>query len=387
MNPTETQIRAHEAYKAHGYSLNDTAVALNVSLNALKKTLFNGHLKGLTIPTEYCQHLPAGMQLNAASVYVSKNGEVSGWYKGSALKHDPDDFAEFLKKRTPISNFKAPKLKNCNKNLMLEWPIYDSHHGMLAWGKETGNDYDTKISRHLQVSAGKIIAQSFGRVKRLVILLGGDNQTIDNFRGVTEKSGNAVDRDSRYAKMAWVTHEACVSSIEIGCSIADEVHVVPLPGNHDESASVHLAIQLHSYFRKNKKVTIDTSPEPHKFYKWGCSVFMGTHGEGGEKNLGTFMLNNIIERGLADQNTKFKLVRMGHLHQRGKKILAPTSVNEDGGVIIERFPTLAAQEAYSIKGFYTSVRATGAVLWHKDYGRYGGREITVGEILDRHPVS
>ena len=75
---------------------------------------------------------------------------------------------------------------------------------------------------------------------------------------------------------------------------------------------------------------------------------------------------------------------MGHLHKQGRK--TPDMLTEEDGVIVERFPTIAAQEAYSIEGGYTSCRATSASLWHhKHAGRYGFREITVGEILERYP--
>lgn len=60
---------------------------------------------------------------------------------------------------------------------------------------------------------------------------------------------------------------------------------------------------------------------------------------------------------------------------------------EEDGVIIERFPTLAAIEAYAVDAAYTSLRTTSATLWHKDYaGRQGLREVTVGEILERFPL-
>ena len=183
--------------------------------------------------------------------------------------------------------------------------------------------------------------------------------------------------------MAWATHEAAISAIEVACHIAEEVHVIVIPGNHDHTAATHLTIQLHSYFRNVSKVVIDASPEPHKFYRWGATVFMATHGNVSEKRAATYMLNQIIARGLAE-GCKYKMVRMGHLHQRGLK--TPDPLLESDGVFIERFPTLAAQEAYSIEGAYTSCRATSAALWHKDYGRYGGREITLGEILHRYPI-
>lgn len=385
MVATPAQIRAFEAYKECGYHVGRASKLLEISTTNLKKNLFNGHHNGLTIPTQFCKHLPAGQALKASSIYVSKNGETSGWFKGEQLQHTPEELAEFLSKRLPVSKLKLPKVDKCNKNYMMQWPIYDAHHGMLAWAKETGNDYDHKISRHLQISAGKILFKAFGPVKRAVIILGGDNQTSDNRSGKTEKSGNILDTDTRYPNMAWCAYETSVSCIEIAQHFADEVHVVVLSGNHDYHAATHLTIELFAHFRNTKNVTIDCSPEKHRFLRWGNTIFMATHGDTPDKRIATYALQQVLRRGLAkNEDVERVRVLMGHLHKKERK--TPDMLTEEDGVVIERFPTLAAQEAYAIEGAYTSCRATEANLWHHKHGRHGGREITVGEILERYPL-
>lgn len=385
MGATPNQLRVSEAYKANGNNVSDTAKALGMDRGCVKKALFDGHLNGLTVQTQYCKHLPAGVGLKGASVYVNKDGDITGtWYKGGALAHDPEDFAEFLTQRTPISKVKFPSVKNCNKSLMLEWPVYDSHHGMLAWAKETGEDYDTKISRHLQIGAGKILFKSFGKVKRITLIFGGDNQTADNRSGVTEKSHNSLDTDSRFSNMAWCSYESNVACIDMAVRFADEVHVIVISGNHDWHSAIHLTIQLHAHYRNTAKVKVDISPEEHRFYSWGSTVFMATHGDTPAKRIPAYGLQRAIRKGYAVDPNMRLYVRMGHLHKRGKS--TPDMLGEEDGVIIERFPTLAAQEAYSVKGAYTSCRATLARTFHKKNGKQGSREITVGEILDTYPI-
>jgi len=385
VGPTSAQLRAAEAYKAAGYKLTEAAKNLGMKPGSLKETLFTGHLRGLTIPTEYCQHLPAGMVLNSASIHVSKDGKTSGWYKGTAHQFTVPELAAFLRQRIPVNKLNLPKVSTNNSGYMLMWPIYDPHHGMLAWADETGNDYDHKISRHLQVSAAKILFSSFGRVKRAVIILGGDNQTSDNRSSLTEKSKNSLDTDTRYPKMAWCTYETSITCIEVAEHFADEVYVVVLSGNHDYHAAIHLTITLHAHFRNSPNVTIDISPEKHRFFRWGNTVFMATHGDTPDKRIATYALQQVIRRGMArDCDVERVRVLMGHLHKKEKK--TPDLLTEEDGVVIERFPTLAAQEAYSIEGAYTSCRATEANLWHHKHGRHGGREITIGEILERYPI-
>ena len=112
---------------------------------------------------------------------------------------------------------------------------------------------------------------------------------------------------------------------------------------------------------------------------------MSTHGDVSAKRIGSYALQQAIRRGYAGDKDMRLYVRMGHLHKREKRV--PELLVEDDGVVIERFPTLAAMEAYSIEGAYTSVRATAARLWHKEHGVFGGREITLGEILERFPYA
>ncbi len=146
------------------------------------------------------------------------------------------------------------------------WPIYDPHHGMLSWAKETGADYDQKISRYLQVSAGKILFQAFGPVKQATIIFGGDNQTSDNRSGMTEKSHNILDTDTRFPKMAWCNYETAVASIEVAEHFADKVLVIVLSGNHDYHSAIQLTIQLHAHFRDSNKVEVNCDVEKHRFY-------------------------------------------------------------------------------------------------------------------------
>lgn len=390
MGPTKRQLQYYEERKKHP-SIKATARAMGVNYTSVRNALKACESYGLpSLCERFHAHAPLGHQVGKITTHVdyrnNPDGEVvEEWVRSNPNEVSTDELAEYLATRLPINNLDIPPVENCNEALMLEWPVFDAHHGMLAWAKETGNDYDHKISRHLQIAAGKILFSSFGAVKRAVIILGGDNQTADNRDGTTEKSGNVLDTDTRFPKMAWCSYEAAVSCIEIAEYFAEEVHVIVLSGNHDYHSAIHLTIQLHAHFRNSKRVFIDISPEKHRFYIWGNTVFMATHGDTPEKRIAPFAMQQVIRRGLArDVDVERVMVRMGHLHKRGRK--TPDMLTEEDGVIVERFPTLAAQEAYSIEGAYTSCRATSAVLWHNRRGKYGGREITIGEILERFPL-
>jgi ribosomal protein L31 len=356
-----------------------------MDVSSVRSALWLAHKKGVNLdPDKFSPVAPVGWECSFSTIQ-HKNGEVIQQWDRVKPIVSVEEVTAFLNSRIPISLLDLPPVDNCNESLMLEWPVFDAHHGMLAWAAESGNDYDHKISRHLQIAAGKILFASFGKVKKALIILGGDNQTADNRSGTTEKSHNVLDTDTRFPKMVWCSYETAVSCIEIAAHFAETVDVIVLSGNHDYHAAIHLTIQLHAHFRNQKNINVDISPEKHRFYMWGNTAFMATHGDVNEKRIAPFAMQQILRRGLAKgQDIERIMVRMGHLHKRGRK--TPDMLTEEDGVVVERFPTLAAQEAYSIEGAYTSCRATSANLWHDKHGKYGGREITIGEILERYPL-
>jgi ribosomal protein L31 len=383
---TDAQRAAVHAYFDNNYNERAAARSLKISRQAVRQHLWLAYRKGVALkPDNFTEHAPAGFGLSHSTVHVV-NGEIrQEWQRIKPLVSD-QALAEYLSQRVPASIVELPEIKRSNKDLMLEWPVYDMHMGMLAHERETGANYDCKIARHLQVCAGKILFQSFGPISEAVIILGGDNMHTDNRSGLTEKSGHVLDTDSRFYKMVWAAYETAVSCIEIAAHFAERVKVIVLSGNHDYHSAIHLSVQLSAHFRNHQdRITIDTSPERHRFYQWGNQVFMATHGDVNAKRIGAYSLQQAIRRGYASDPKMRLYVRMGHLHKREKRV--PDLLSEDDGVIIERFPTLAAQEAYSVEGAYTSVRATAANLWHKDHGKFGYREVAIGEILERFPYA
>lgn len=381
---TEAQRAAVIAYFDNNFSERGASRALGVTRQAIRQHLWLAHRKGVMLsPDTYCEHAPAGFELTNSTLHIV-NGEVRQEWPRIKPAVSTEQLAAYLAKRVPVSRIKLPRIRQANDNLMCEWPLFDMHHGMLAWEKEAGADYDHKISRHLQIGAGKILYENFGPLAKAVIILGGDNQTSDNRSGTTEKSGHIVDTDSRFQKMVWSSYEAAVSCIEIAAQFAREVLVIVLSGNHDYHSAIHLTIQLHAHFRNLPQITVDISPEKHRFYRWGINTFMASHGDVPDKRIGSFAMQQAIRKGYATPEMRL-FVRLGHLHKSGRK--TPDMLTEEDGVVIERFPTLAATEAYAVDSGYTSIRTTSASLWHQSFGgRHGSRDVTVGEILERFPL-
>ena len=369
--PSPAQVQAHEAFLDCGRDLKRTATTLGTSRNSLKKLLFNGHLNGLTIPTEYCKHLPAGMELHGASVYVSKDGKTSGWYKGSALKQSRQEIFDYLKERVPVSNISIDPVKNFDPEIQLEITLSDLHYGLLAWNKETGGgDYDMGIARELVISSMREIFSRTGPVAEVVLVLMGDNFHTDFFSNRTEGHGHSLDVDSRYPKMTFTGAETFLTAIEICAMHSNMVKVKVLYGNHDKQTSINLQDLLYFHYLNRKgceHIEIDISPAKHRYNVWGISATEYTHGDGANK----FRLASDIVQWVAMSDitgVREFYAKQGHLHKE--------HIEDVHGVSFEIVPSPVAKDAYAASSHYNSRRAVIASTYHKRYGLEDRHRIT-----------
>ena len=369
--PSTAQIRAHEAYMANGQNAPKTAKALGMALGALKKNLFSGHLNGLTIPTEYCKHLPIGLELSAASIHVSKDGQTSGWYKGTAFKQTQEELFTYLKKRVPTSDVKLKPVVDCDPEIQLEITLADLHFGMLAWNAETGGgDYDINIARQLVTESMIDIFSTTGNVEETVLVLMGDNFHTDFFSAKTEGHGHSLDVDSRYPKMIFTGAETFLTAIEICKRFSKRVKVIVLYGNHDIQTSVNLQALLYFHYLDRpgcEDITVDVSPSKHRYNIWGISATEYTHGNGTNK----FRLSSDIVQHIATHDitgVREFYAKQAHLHKE--------HVEDINGVTFEIVPSPVAKDAYAAGAHYSSKRAIIATEYHKRFGYLERHRIT-----------
>lgn len=379
---TTRQKEVYDAYHSLSCSVSAVSSKLHLDTKAIHSHLFRCAKKGWPVtPDNYCPQAPAGFALDKTTIQINKDGDViQRWDRASPHKQDSiDQIINYLAQRTPTSDIKFHTPFSPNKNLMLEWLLFDHHLSMHAWAKQTGAAYNTDIAKSLMIGAAKQIFSRCGPVKEIVIVLGGDNMHSDNRSATTEKAKHHLDVDTRYQRSLEAMMEGTVSAIELALPRADKVTVEVLSGNHDYHSAIALSLILKSHYRNIPEVFIDDSPAKHKFFRWGGNFFMYTHGDtGNPQRLSGFLLNHIVDNDITGIRNKH--VRRGHLHKPGKVVIP--AIVEDNGVVIENFTTLAAADAYTHEQAYSQIRATTYALWHHQYGRRGGGEVCVGELVD-----
>lgn len=380
MTATDRQIETCDLFRELGSPV-AVAKKLGISEMGVIKNLCYGAINGQDIclsPDRSSQVAPPGWSAHAKSI-MHRNGEVViQWDKIRPDEQAIEQMWKHLENRTPVLPQEIQGPEDFDHDLCVEWLLMDHHLGLYSWASETGADYNIEIAQDLMIRAAQKIFQGPGNVQQAVIVLGGDNLHADNRSAMTEKSKHHLDVDSRYAKSVDAIYAGMAAAIDLALAKAIEVRVVVLSGNHDYHTAINLSRILKAHYRANTRVSIDTSPAKHRFFRFGSTYFMYTHGDTGNNNrLSSFMLNDIRKRGL--QGVDRMYVRQGHLHKRGRN--TPPGLTEEDGVVVELFPTLAAPDSYAHEQAYQSTRATVANIWHKRWGQRSRMELGVQELM------
>ncbi|WP_426287509.1 hypothetical protein [Luteibacter sp. E-22] len=314
-----------------------------------------GH--GITTP------LPLGQKLRGTSTLIDKRtGEqVMQWVKSN---EDAEEQAEIFRAACEAMTAKLPRVKPrvasgaWRDDLLTVYPIGDPHIGMYAWADETGDDWDLAIAERVHCGAMAELVSSAPRSKQAVILNLGDALHYDSLAAVTPRSGHNLDADGRYAKMVSVAVKIIRQCIESALTKHERVHVINLPGNHDETGALWLSVALSHVYENEPRVTIDTNPSVFSYYRWGKVLLGAHHGHAckSDKLPGVMACDRAKDWG----ETTHRHWLIGHIHHESKK--------EFSGVSVESFNTLAAKDAYAANGGWRSGRSMQAIVYHAEHG-------------------
>ena len=240
-------------------------------------------------------------------------------------------------------------------------PIADQHNGLLAWARDTGEDYDLKIGvKRLQSTATKLITRC--DPSGLAIILNvGDWQHNDDGRNVTPRSHHHLDVDSRYYKILETGAWLMVNVAGLALRKFKRVIIVNLPGNHDPHAGDALNVALSMFYHNNPRVKLIPPEGKWFFHRFGQTLLGAHHGDRITKQQ---MAMAMAVRCKEDWGaTNYHWVLHGHIHHETEK--------EIGDVRVESFQTLASKDAYSAGNGYVSGRSLTAITLHREMGEVG----------------
>jgi len=273
--------------------------------------------------------------------------------------------------KAPILNVK-PVNKPTTSNI-LEVTLFDLHLGKLAWGKESGENYDSTIACERFLNTIKtLLNNSKGfEYSKILFPIGSDffnSDTIEN----TTTGGTPQDEDLRWKKTFRIGSRLLIDAINYMRSETNlPIDVIVIPGNHDFQRSYYVGEYLSAWFKDDKNVHINNGPEPRKYYKFGQVLLGYTHGSEEKEGSLPMLMACDKESKKYWTDTKFHEWHLGHIHRKKDVVYKPSkkTTSEDLGVIVRYLSSLTGTEEWHFKkGFVGSIKAGEAFIWNGDTG-------------------
>lgn len=243
-------------------------------------------------------------------------------------------------------------------DLLTLYPLADLHIGMQAWGKETGEDYDTDIATaRVRSWVAQCVASS--PASETAIILGvGDTTHADDQTNMTPRSKHILDVDTRHFKTLDLTIAALATAIETASAKHKRVIVRILPGNHDTHTYMAVMFALAERYRDDKRVAVQKVPGEFFAHEFGKVMIASHHGDKAKADrLVMFLADTYPELW---GRTKHRFLFTGHLHHHKSQDL--------GGVQWEQLRAVTSKDAYAVSHAYSARAQLQAITFHRERG-------------------
>lgn len=272
--------------------------------------------------------------------------------------------AELCEDIKPAKKVKAPK--HTSENLMSVYPVGDHHIGMLAWGEETDEDYDTGEAERLLTGAMDYLVDAAPNSEQGLVVLLGDFLHYDSYESVTPQSKHQLDADTRYPRIVRAAMRCVRYAILKALEKHQTVKVIIVAGNHDMSSMVFLREAMCALYEKEPRVEIDRSPKLFHYHRFG-KCLIGTH-HGDKVKMQNLPL--VMAADAADDwgKSQHRVIFTGHVHHDSRK--------DYNGCTVESVRILAPADAYAYGLGYRSPRDMKRIDFHAEYGEVARATVT-----------
>ncbi|MCJ8335458.1 MAG: hypothetical protein MJH10_14625, partial [Epibacterium sp.] len=227
-----------EFAKAHGKATTNVYRSLK---NCRKRAAKRGHAP----EHDMTQTVPDGYKVKGTSTLYDDEGFVKmQWVKTNVdnerqfeiMQEAIEGLCDGIKALTPMPR---PVTEN-NEDLLNVYTMTDTHIGMLAWGKETGRDWDLDIAEETLTKCFGDMVHRSPNADTAVIAQLGDWLHYDGLEAMTPTSGHVLDADSRAGKMVAVACRVMENLVDQALAKHNKVILVIAEGNHDLYGSLWL---------------------------------------------------------------------------------------------------------------------------------------------------
>lgn len=272
---------------------------------------------------------------------------------------DPVDMVERIAEAFDGVTAAAPVIAplSVNEDLLTIYPMFDVHFGMLSWGEETGEDYDTALASHdMNVALNKTAALTPNSHTALV-LIGGDFFHADDGNAETPASKHKLDVDGRHDRVVDLGVDLLANAVEMLLHKHKEVRIKVLRGNHDENAHRILRVAMSQRYRNEPRVIVDSGKADLFHMSWGVGLIAAHHGDRSKPER---LALEIADTCADWSSTRHRYVFTGHVHH--------TQVKDMGAIQWESLRAFCPRDAYAAGHHYSSRRQMQSITFHREDG-------------------
>jgi hypothetical protein len=353
------------ALQKHSGNIAATARDLGMDKTGLARRVKRMEARGYNPDYDQTHPVPDTQSLRGVSTLYDAEGNVKAQWvksqsdnadKASKLRAIFDGFIEQIPKAKPVN---APTV--AQNDLLNCYVITDYHLGMLSWGEETGDDWDTNIAEELLVNWFATAIKQAPKAETAVFAQLGDFLHWDGMDAVTPASKHLLDADTRFQKLVRVAIRVMRVVISRLLAKYPKVHIIAAEGNHDPASSIWLREWLSAFYADDPRVTVDVSPDPYYCVEHGKTSLFFHHGHKRKPTnvdaVFTSKFRDVFGR------TKHSYAHLGHMHHRHQL--------ETNLMVVEQHRTLAASDAYASRGGWISGRDAQVITYHAEHGEVG----------------
>lgn len=359
MKYTDEQLQ--QAYIEHG-SYAKVAKALDIHQRSVERRFANMKRRGWAPEYELTRIVPDGLKMKGLSDMRTNPEGKPVWYK---FDEDKERQAELMQQ--VIDGFKDElpsvepvpiEITLANENLLNCYVVTDYHLGMLAWGEESGEDWDMKIAESILMRYFQHAIENSPGATTGILANIGDFLHWDGLEAVTPTSKHVLDADTRFQKVVRVAIRCIRNIVDMMLKKHPHVHIIMADANHDPASGAWLREFLDAHYDNEPRITVDNSPSTYYVYQHGDTSLFFHHGHRRKPNN----IDDVFVAKFRDiyGRTKYSYAHMGHLHH--------VQALETNLMIIEQHRTLAAHDAYAAQHGYLSGRDAKVITYHRDYG-------------------
>ena len=315
--------------------------------------------------------MPATHWLGKMTVNRDAEGRVSqDW-----IRAEPDQVARQAAMRAVVDAFKAeiPRTEPVTAlpilrrdDLLNQYVLTDAHFGKLAWGEETGSDYDLKIAEQMYLDWFSMAIRLSPEAATGLLAQLGDMLHYDSQISVTPTNAHVLDSDSRLQKMIRVVIKVLKRIVRMMLQKYEHVHLIMADANHDTSGEAWLREMFASFFEDEPRLTVDRSPSTYYAYEFGQTSLFYHHGHKRKPSVvDTVFASRFRE---IYGRTKHSYAHLGHRHSDA--LLSGNLMK------VEQHETLASPDAHEANGGWPVGRSAKCITYSRHFGEVGRGIIT-----------